>query len=176
MTSLDLIPRDLDQIKLLREAAEGRQGMIALFIPFPSDQDHEKPVGDHQLSHLPASDNDRPSRIHGTATSLTENFIRLRRQRDKIFGGSLFADPAWDMLLDLFVAQEKGLRPVSTSSLCIASAVPATTALRWIETLVQQGLVSRHADPKDGRRVFVRLTDEAWQKMRDLLTPWTEKT
>src|SRR3546814_1843272 len=44
------------------------------------------------------------------------------------------SDPAWDMLLDLYLAAERNTRPVSISSLCIASAVPATTALRWIKT------------------------------------------
>ena len=46
-------------------------------------------------------------------------------------------------------------------SLCIAAAVPATTALRWLKTLVQEGLFVRRADPHDGRRVFVELAPDA---------------
>jgi DNA-binding MarR family transcriptional regulator len=41
--------------------------------------------------------------------------------------------------------------------LCIAAAVPATTALGWLKTLVDQGIFVRRADPHDGRRVFVEL-------------------
>jgi hypothetical protein len=53
--------------------------------------------------------------------------IRARRLRNQFFADELFADPAWDMLLDLFAAGlEK--RRVSVSSLCIAAAVPPTTA------------------------------------------------
>src|SRR3546814_11460790 len=63
-----------------------------------------------------------------------QNLIRCRRLRDRYFDGDLFADPAWDMLLDLYLAAERNTRPVSISSLCIASAVPAPTALRWIKT------------------------------------------
>ena len=60
------------------------------------------------------------------------------------------------MLLDLLQAEIAHLR-VPVSSLCIAAAVPATTALRWLKTMVKQGLFLRRADPHDGRRVFVEL-------------------
>jgi DNA-binding MarR family transcriptional regulator len=45
------------------------------------------------------------------------------------------------------------------SSLCIAAAVPSTTALRWIKSLCDQGLFVRLADAEDGRRVFTELSD-----------------
>jgi hypothetical protein len=86
--------------------------------------------------------------------------IRARRLRDQYFGTELFADPAWDMLLDLFAARLEEQR-VAVSSLCIAAAVPATTALRWIKTLTDLGLLVRAADPQDGRRVYVELSSKA---------------
>lgn len=88
------------------------------------------------------------------------SIIRARRLRDQYFPDNLFADPAWDMLLDLMAARLDGKR-VAVSSLCIAAAVPATTALRWIKTMTDQGLFVRVADPQDGRRVFIQLSDEA---------------
>ena len=72
--------------------------------------------------------------------------IRARRLRDQYFRGDLFADPAWDMLLDLMAARLEKNR-VAVSSLCIAAAVPATTALRWIKALTDRGLFVRAADP-----------------------------
>ena len=86
--------------------------------------------------------------------------IRMRRQRDALFAAELFADPAWDMMLDLLAARIERIR-VAVSSLCIASAVPPTTALRWIKTLTDMGIFRRIADPTDGRRVFIELSDEA---------------
>ena len=86
--------------------------------------------------------------------------LRARRLRGQFFRGDLFADPAWDMLLDLMAARLEGKR-VAVSSLCIAAAVPATTALRWIKALTDRGLFVREADPKDGRRVHIALSDEA---------------
>jgi DNA-binding MarR family transcriptional regulator len=105
----------------------------------------------------------------GAAPPLTadtvRNVIRARRLRMRYFSQELFADPAWDMLLDLLQAEIAQLR-VPVSSLCIAAAVPATTALRWLKTLVAQGLFIRRADPHDGRRVFVELAPEASHALR----------
>lgn len=94
--------------------------------------------------------------------------IRARRLRDQFFKRDLFADPAWDMLLDLMAARlEK--RQVAVSSLCIAAAVPPTTALRWIKALCDQGLFVRVADPEDGRRVFIELEDETARRLEAYL-------
>ena len=86
--------------------------------------------------------------------------LRVRRLREQYFDRALFADPAWDMLLDLFAARLEGRR-VAVSSLCIAAAVPPTTALRWIATMTAEGLLLREPDPEDGRRVFIALADRA---------------
>jgi DNA-binding MarR family transcriptional regulator len=91
--------------------------------------------------------------------------IRARRLRSRFFQEDLFADPAWDMLLDLLQAEISHLR-VPVSSLCIAAAVPATTALRWLKTMVEQRIFIRRADPHDGRRVFGQLAPEASQALR----------
>jgi DNA-binding MarR family transcriptional regulator len=91
--------------------------------------------------------------------------IRARRLRARYFDEELFADPAWDMLLDLLQAEIAQLR-VPVSSLCIAAAVPATTALRWIKTMTDAGLFLRRADPHDGRRVFIELSRAASEGMR----------
>ncbi len=91
--------------------------------------------------------------------------IRARRLRSRFFAEELFADPAWDMLLDLVQAETDQFR-VPVSSLCIAAAVPATTALRWIKTMTDSGLFVRRADPHDGRRVFVEMSPETNLAMR----------
>lgn len=89
---------------------------------------------------------------------LARKLYRDRRERDQLFPPELFAEPAWDMLLDLYAAHHLG-RPVAVSSLCIAAAVPATTALRWIKRMVDAGLFIREADHRDGRRIHVRMSE-----------------
>ena len=107
----------------------------------------------------------RPDAAPNISARELNAIIRARRLRARFFDEELFADPAWDMLLELFLA-ELAQRRVAVSSLCIASAVPATTALRWIKALAQKGLIVRHGDPFDGRRVYVELTPEASQSLR----------
>lgn len=95
---------------------------------------------------------------------LVRRIIRQRQLRARFFDGELFADPAWDMLLDLTAARAEHQR-VSVTSLCIASGVPPTTALRWIGALVEGGLIKRSQDSMDGRRAWLSLTDNAAEMM-----------
>ncbi len=97
---------------------------------------------------------------HAVTAADIRAIIRLRRLRDRFFRSDLFADPAWDMLLDLMAARMERIH-VAVSSLCIAAAVPPTTALRWIRTLSDNGILVRVADPEDGRRAFMQLSDGA---------------
>jgi hypothetical protein len=90
--------------------------------------------------------------------------IRNRHARTRFFDGALFADPAWDILLDLTAARIESVR-VSVTSLCIASGVPPTTALRWIGQMIQAGLLHRNEDDADRRRAFIALTDRAADMM-----------
>ena len=107
----------------------------------------------------------RTSDLPSISADTVRDVIRARRLRSRFFSEELFADPAWDMLLDLLKAEIEQVR-VPVSSLCIAAAVPPTTALRWLKTLVSQGLFVRRADPHDGRRVFVELAPEASYALR----------
>jgi hypothetical protein len=107
----------------------------------------------------------RAGEVPTVSAQTVRDVIRARRLRARYFPEDLFADPAWDMLLDLLQAEIGQLR-VPVSSLCIAAAVPATTALRWLKAMVAQGLFLRRADPHDGRRVFVELAPKASEALR----------
>lgn len=89
----------------------------------------------------------------------------VRRKRSAIFGDAeLFGEPAWDILLDLYIASAEG-KTVSVSSACIGSASPPTTGLRWLGVLAEHDLVLREHDPRDQRRVLVRLTEKGLSAM-----------
>lgn len=83
-------------------------------------------------------------------------------------GADLFADPAWEILVDLYIQAAHG-RPVSVSSACLASGVPPTTGLRWLNRLCQEGLVERNGDANDARRIQVTLTHEAVARIETAL-------
>ncbi|MFC3173574.1 MarR family transcriptional regulator [Novosphingobium bradum] len=91
---------------------------------------------------------------------MIRRILRQRQQRARFFDAELFADPAWDMLLDLTAARAEHKR-VSVTSLCIASGVPPTTALRWISQLTRAGLFERVEDTLDRRRAFIGLSEKA---------------
>lgn len=95
---------------------------------------------------------------------LVRKIIRQRQMRGRFFQSELFADPAWDMLLDLTAARVEHKR-VSVTSLCLASGVPPTTALRWISQMTELGLFSRAEDDTDRRRAFITISDKACDAM-----------
>lgn len=95
---------------------------------------------------------------------LVRRIIRQRQLRARFFPNELFADPAWDMLLDLTAATAEHRR-ISVSSLCLASGVPPTTALRWISQLEEAGLVERQEDSSDRRRAFIVLRESTITQM-----------
>ncbi|BAF86616.1 MULTISPECIES: response regulator [Azorhizobium] len=116
---------------------------------------------------------DETAAANGNPTTLVQptarpNYLKAlvaaRADRDAIFQAGLFSDPAWDMLLDLAVAEATN-RPISVTSLCIASGVPTTTALRRIDDLKDAGLLDRIPDPGDRRRILVKLTAMGRERM-----------
>lgn len=97
------------------------------------------------------------------------SLYELRRKRDAASGRkSLFGEPGWDILLDLFIAECRK-KDVQVSSVCLDTGVPSTTLLRWIARLEGEGLVYRLADNADARRRYVRLTDDGRTMMNTVL-------
>lgn len=140
-----------DNATRLRQISDEMGRIAATLARLSSDE----PEGGN-VALLRPSGADRPSSVDGETIRAV---VRARRLRARFFSEELFADPAWDMMLDLLQAEIAQHR-VPVSSLCIAAAVPATTALRWIKTMTDAGLFVRRADPHDGRRVFVELAPE----------------
>ncbi|MDE1915960.1 MAG: winged helix-turn-helix transcriptional regulator [Sphingomonadales bacterium] len=99
-----------------------------------------------------------------------KQIYRNRRRREQVFGdAALFGEPAWDIMLDLYVAAAEDKR-VAVTSACIGSAVPATTALRWIKILEDRNLIEREVDEVDARRIFVRLSTTGFELMEEYLS------
>lgn len=102
------------------------------------------------------------------AERILRNVVSARRQRDDYFDARLFADPAWDILLDLALAEITQTR-VCVTDLCVGASVPHTTALRWITRMTDDGLLKRQDDPLDARRKFVELSHAASAQMQNYL-------
>jgi DNA-binding MarR family transcriptional regulator len=91
-----------------------------------------------------------------------------RRKRTNHLPEDLFGEPAWDILLDLVIQQSLS-NTVSVSSACMASAVPSSTALRWIQQLQEEGLIERLPSDVDRRVQYLKLTQYGLKAMAECL-------
>lgn len=123
----------------------------------------------HSIVLPPGRQATDPAMPFHRAQQIAEDVYRLRSIRAELLDADLFGEPAWDILIDLFIQQAKG-KQVSVTSSCIASRVPATTSLRWISVLIERGYVQRSSDPADRRRAFVRLTPSGHEKLGQIFS------
>lgn len=89
-----------------------------------------------------------------------KSVIAARKLRAKHLAGGLFADPAWDLLLEIFEAHLEQRR-ISASALFNAGGLPQSTNFRWLAKLEADGLIERSVDPLDARRTWVSLSNSA---------------
>lgn len=104
----------------------------------------------------------RSGQIERRALSLAQVAIRLRanaKQRSKHLSQEFLGEPAWEMLLELFI-QFAGGATVSTKSLCLASGLADTSALRMIDRLEAAGLLERSQSHVDKRITLVGLSKQ----------------
>ena len=88
--------------------------------------------------------------------------LHARRSRNARFGddADIFGEPAWDMLLELYLSRSSE-PPLSIGAASVSSAIPTTTALRYVALLEGRGLIVRQPHPYDRRSSVLRLTDKA---------------
>lgn len=104
-----------------------------------------------------------------TLGQLAQEIVRSRRRRAAVFqSNDLFGEPAWDILLGLYVVDD-AQQKLSVTKVCDVAGLPLTTGLRWIEKLESEAWVCRAPDPVDRRRVLVLLTERASKVMREYL-------
>lgn len=140
--------QDLDA-SLATQMAELHKAVTTLLLHLMAKQPECRPVADVEHESVKA-----------------RGLYAERRRREKHFGtdGGLFGEPAWDILLDLFIAYEKG-KSQSVSTTCIGACVPQTTGLRWIALLEREGLVHSWHGERDGRYRMLGLTPAGIEKM-----------
>lgn len=100
---------------------------------------------------------------------LAERIYRARRNREQIFEDDIFADPAWDIMLDLFIRSQRN-EQVSISSACHAACVPEATALRHLNALTEKDYVVRISHATDRRSTMLMMTPAAAGLMKTWLS------
>lgn len=93
-----------------------------------------------------------------TPGDVARQLLAQRAARFDYLPAELFHEPAWDMLLALFVAHEER-RTMNVKTLVSSAAAPVTTSQRWIDHLHKLKLIDRVIDPIDRRRMEISLSD-----------------
>lgn len=108
--------------------------------------------------------------IDAPAVALEEarHHYRFRRMRDQEFGPTLFGEPAWDLLLDLYIASSDP-RLVSVISASMAASVSTRDTVRWLALLEEHGLVERFQSGEDASHAIITLSQSAFDQMTRLL-------
>ncbi len=83
--------------------------------------------------------------------------LHSRALLEQEVAADLFADPALNILITLYVAGGEGT-DVSTSAACTAAGVPTTTALRWINALAERRMIDKRNLPSDRRFTYLELS------------------
>jgi DNA-binding MarR family transcriptional regulator len=100
--------------------------------------------------------------------AVAERLYSERRRRDEHFPPGLFGEPAWDLLLALFIAREEG-RELTLREAYAAAKVEPRDGPALIERLAEAGMVVRSRTPRDRRRPSVVLTGRAVERLSDYL-------
>jgi CheY-like chemotaxis protein/DNA-binding MarR family transcriptional regulator len=178
----------IDGIELLQKLAARKQSRPLLAIVMTGNASLDRAVAALRLNAVdflqkPVSAEEVAASIRraldlgGSATTPSSNasqpdylrtLVAARVDREMIFKSNIFSDPAWEMLLDLAVAEASG-RCISVTSLCLASGAPTTTALRRIDDLQGADLVERLPDASDRRRIIVRLTENGRARLQNFI-------
>lgn len=103
-----------------------------------------------------------------SSVDCAKRVLAARRLRAEIFKGTIFGDPAYDILLDLFIRSQRA-QPSSIGDSVDASGVPEATALRYIKTLVEKGYIGRLPHPHDKRKSSLIMMPTAFSMMNQWL-------
>lgn len=95
---------------------------------------------------------------------VAKNIRTSRVERSQYFETDLFGEASWDILLALYIARHEGY-VMKTAVVCYESGVPATTAIRWIDRLAEDGYVIKRPNPVDARSTLLELSDNAEAKL-----------
>ena len=154
--------RDLAKsVTLSGRDLEDARRLIALF----AEEEEEENQGTvSELARLAFAR--RPTRQEQLGLRARE-ILTLRQKRAELFGPSMFGEPAWEMLLQLY--SMAGASRQSMSRLAQLSGTSKATALRWIDYLLDRGLIIRQPHPTDLRTAFVELTDKGREKLEAYL-------
>ena len=142
---------------------------IVFSVPVRVSRRELKELLDSELPLDSFKSHDRQQMGKGSLLDAAKRLVAFEHSRKAMPGiGGLFGDPAWMILLDLYI---RGLeeKTTSVSSATLASGSPATTGLRYVSLLASSGHIIRSQHPHDERSVHVKLSSETRRAISQIL-------
>lgn len=101
-----------------------------------------------------------PADARMSRLGVAKRIYDMRRARSQFLPMDMFAEPAWDILLFLYMSHGEQQRSTVTA-VCSSAGVPISTALRWVQRLATIGMVEKEVHPTDQRVSWVSLSPDA---------------
>ncbi len=104
-------------------------------------------------------------KLQQIAVNAAIHFYQSRRARENLCPAeNIFGEPAWDILLDLYIRQSHGETVNVRAAAIRCGASPATT-LRWFSVLAKAGFVILDSEMSDNHQTIFRLSPEGYEKL-----------
>lgn len=127
-------------------------------------------ASDHFGLTLAPKQDDRSAYSGSSGEDYARTELALRRDLAQVLAKvNLPCDPALDILLEVYSGMQLQ-RKRTPSDVAIGAGIALSSATRWIKTMEQKNLIERFADPNDGRRVYLALTQEALRIVEQVIT------
>lgn len=101
--------------------------------------------------------------------ALALQMLAVREAREQLLHGQISGQPAWDILLALYLTDKAGVEH-NIGRMIELSHSSVTTGLRYIDLLEAHGLVHREQDKRDGRVWYLNLSAGGRKVMEQILS------
>lgn len=148
---------------VLSQATEKMAALNGLIISSDNTQPAE-PVNDS--APVLANDNIDTAELVRRA----EKLLKWNRFKAEMLSArsGLFADSCWNMCLDTYICDIKD-KKITVSSIAHGSGIPMTTAMRYINVMVEEGLLVKSPNPSDNRMIFLSTSAACKDKISAIL-------
>ena len=101
---------------------------------------------------------------------LVEQVLAARRLRTSVFSSGLFSDPAWDIVLNLYLSELRH-ESFTMTRLAEAAGLSQATTSRWLDVLAREGLARLRSCTED-KDQSIGLTPMGASSMRRWFGLW----
>jgi len=102
---------------------------------------------------------------------IARRILATRQVRARYVPTAWIGEPAWDLLLGLYIARAEG-RGLTVSDLAKTAVLSANVTRKWVDQLEKSGWVTRTSP--SGKKVLIALAEDAANTMDRLLTDFGE--